>query len=186
MELKTILDIVGALGGLLAGVATTFLVIIGRQQIVALRAQMSSAQEDSRVERTLAACSRYESDQVIERCVKTLKDALRNGEYDRTPRDYEHEAKMVLNYLDTIAIGIKQGLYIEELARDHMKPILRYYREHYMDPSRAFERGINLDEYACLNDLASSWLGRSEVQFRVGTQASRREAPPSRKNFPQS
>jgi hypothetical protein len=90
---------------------------VGCWQITALR-------RESKLERTLAACSRYESDAVIERCVRNLRTARRHRTFDDAPLEFQQDAIVVLNYLDTLAIGIRQKLYNERLAKDHTKEII--------------------------------------------------------------
>jgi hypothetical protein len=130
--------------------------------------QIQAVRKENRVERTLAACSRYESDVTVESCVRALRHALAaGGDYNANPRKYQHEAIIVLNFLDTIAIGIDQRVYDERLARDHMKAIVKKWMELLLEPTKAKELDLPEDDYRCLNGLWSRW-NQSEMYYSHG------------------
>lgn len=130
--------------------ATLLLVAVGSWQIAAIR-------KENRLERTIAACCRYESDQVIERCVHELREARRSRSFDDEPQKYEHSLIMVLNYLDTMAIGIHQGIYDESLAREHTESIIKHYAGAYLTEEVARAVGFRLNDYHWLCKLAKTW-----------------------------
>jgi hypothetical protein len=141
--------------------AVTFLLVaVGAWQVFAIR-------KENRLERTLTACNRYEADIVIERCVRRLRTARRSGRFAANPAAYEHDAIMVLNYLDTIAIGIQQGLYDENLAFDHAASIVQFYFETYLNPETAKKVGLVPKEYDRLCRMAQSW-SNVKPRFRRG------------------
>ena len=83
------------------------------------------------------------------------------------PQAYTHEIIMVLNYLDTIAIGIKQDLYDGQLAKDHMKPIVQMYRSRYLSSEEFGKHSdLSVDNYSCLMKLCDEWLS-NEPQFKA-------------------
>jgi len=130
--------------------------------------QIQAVRNENRVERTLAACSRYESDATVERCVRALRHALATGgDYKENPTKYQHEAIIILNFLDTIAIGIDQGVYEDLLARDHMKAIVKKWIELLLEPTKAKDLEIPADDYKCLHDLWSRW-NRNEMYYGHG------------------
>ena len=80
---------------------------------------------------TLNICAQYELNSNICDAAKKLRIAFKDGSRLQNGCSNEdrlneicNAAKIVLNYLDGIAIGVKQGLYLEELARDHLKEIV--------------------------------------------------------------
>jgi hypothetical protein len=105
---------IGAVGTAVGAIATGVLVLVGSRQIKTgwdqLKTQMETLRSENKIERTLTACSRYESDVTIERCAGTLRLAHNSETYEKDPKQYQHEVIIVLNYLDTIAIGIEQQL----------------------------------------------------------------------------
>jgi hypothetical protein len=87
------------------------------QQVQASREVEQAAAQRQREWETIAACGRYDIDPVIETISKRLWDASRAGvDYSKVdPRD----CICILNYFDSLAIGIRQNLYIEEIVKDH-------------------------------------------------------------------
>jgi hypothetical protein len=138
--------------------ATLLLVAVGGYQIAAIR-------KENRMDRTLGACNRYESDLVIERCVRRLRQANSNGHYDKNPKAFEHDVTIVLNYLDSIAIGIQQGLYDEELARDHTETIVKHYYDRYLTDAGAKKAGTLQKDYGRLCAMAQEW-SKTHSYFR--------------------
>lgn len=135
-----------------------------RTQIQQAREQAESARNAAKIERTLAVCSRYESDLTIERCVRRLRRPFDDLSLFANPGSFKHELVMVLNYLDTIALGIHQNLYDESLARDHIGPIVLDYGR--LLNLETFSRlGKNLDDYHCLTRLVQRWRER-ELAFK--------------------
>jgi hypothetical protein len=130
--------------------------------------QITQIRKENRVERTLAACSRYESDATVERCVKDLRVAhISGGMVNLTPQEHQHQAVVVLNFLDTIAIGVEQGLYLDPLARDHMESIVRTWTDFLLEPKAATALGIERRDYGCLVKLAKRW-DQNEIYYGHG------------------
>jgi hypothetical protein len=142
--------------------ATLLLVGVGSWQIAAIR-------KENRLERTLSICSRYESDVVLERCVKTLRDAQTRKEFGANPKVYFHEVVMVLNWLDTIAIGIKQGLFEEKLARDHTESIVKHYKNTYLTPNVLSALEIDSSDFQQLAAMADDWCRKKSHFGNVRT-----------------
>ena len=140
--------------------ATLLLVIVGGRQITAIR-------NENKMERTLTACNRYESDPIIERSVRTLRLAQTNGDFKKDPKSFEHDVVIILNYFDSIAIGIQQGLYDEKLARDHTDSIVKHYCELYLNLEIANRLDIRPDrDYERLCQMAQNW-GKTQPYFQV-------------------
>ena len=135
-------------------VATTLLVIVAACQIRALRVQTRGWQ-------TLAACERYDTDPVLDRSIRRLAKAGPR----KTKRRYRTDVIAVLNYLDDIAIGIDQRLYVEAIVWDHMYAILTdHVREHLTGPEAA-AYGIDPAGYTRLIALYERWTER-RTRFR--------------------
>ncbi len=73
------------------------------------------------------------------------------------PGKYKHSLIMILNYLDTIAIGIDQKIYDENLARDHTEAIVKHYSERYLTEAAAKDVGFSLNDYRGVCELAKNW-----------------------------
>lgn len=111
---------------------------------------------DQKGRETLKACERYESDPVLDRALCALRDARISGALAKAPKNYSLEATTVLNYLDGIAIGVKQGFYNEAVVRDHLEPIMTdHVRELITDFGR--DMHISPDSFPKLLGLLEKW-----------------------------
>jgi hypothetical protein len=137
---------------------TALLVAVGIYQILAIRAENKKAQ-------TLAACSSYEQNPNIYDALQKLWAALESGELDREPRKFRPQLNVVLNFLDAIAIGIDQGLYIEDLAWDHLDAIVRRHVKIFIDSGIIEKADFERVDYIRLIDLRDKWL-RARPKFR--------------------
>ena len=107
-----------AVGTLALAAVTALLVGVGIYQILAIRAENKKSQ-------TLAACGEYDLNPNVYASLQILWAALESGELDREPKKFRPQLNTVLNFLDSIVIGIEQGLYIETLAWDHLELIVK-------------------------------------------------------------
>lgn len=129
---------------------TGFLVGVGLHQIRKIR-------DENRKSATLAACLNYESNPVIYESLKELWAASECGELKRNPKKFRTSLVMLLNYLDGIAIGINQGLFIEELAWDHMEGIVAVHVHRYIDSGLIISAGLMRQDWRCLVQLRDKW-----------------------------
>ncbi|HEY0464322.1 MAG TPA: hypothetical protein VGC79_08945, partial [Polyangiaceae bacterium] len=112
-----------AIGTIALAFATLVLVAVGYRQLISIRAE-------AKKERTLAICHRYDIDPVLDVSLRSLW--ILQTSANKTAKDlkkHRPDIVTVLNYLDSIAVGIEQELYIEELARDHIESIVKTHVE---------------------------------------------------------
>ncbi len=119
--------------------------------------QISQATHQTKGWQTLAACEKYESDAVLDRCARRLFFARKSGSFATDPPSYRVDVTTILNYLDGLAIGIDQNLYVKEIVRDHLEPIIKWHVDTYLNPSQADKIGIQRTEYARLIELCEGW-----------------------------
>lgn len=134
-------------------IAATGVLVVGFWQAISIR-------REARQERTLAVCNRYDSDANLGQCLKTLRAARDSGDFLKDARKYRYETVTVLNYLDAIAIGIAQGLYIESLARDHLEAIVDDHCQHYLSERTVKTLDIQLNDFRHLQELRKKWTAR--------------------------
>lgn len=139
---------------------TAVLVVVGWWQIMSARRQAKGWQ-------TLAACEKYDLDPILDQCLRKLSKARRTGRLWKKPDKYSVEVTTVLNYLDGLAIGIEQNLYVESLVWDHLEPILRDHTREYLGPVQAYKLGIDIEGYKRLTKLAEKW-GERRTRFWDG------------------
>ncbi len=147
----------------LTAISTTLFLGVGLLQISAARRQAKGWQ-------TLVVCERYESDPVLDGCLRALFKARADGSLEASPAQYRIEISTILNYLDGIAIGIEQKLYLEPLARDHMEEIVEKHVKDYLSEEKARATGIELASYKRLLALNERWSKKSTqpTYFRDG------------------
>jgi hypothetical protein len=91
-------------------------------QIRLSREAEANAERRTREWETLKACQHYDSDPVLDAATQRIWIASAKG------TDYRNSAVdrrdvCLLNYLDGLATGIEQGLYIEAVIRDHLSSV---------------------------------------------------------------
>ena len=121
--------------------------------------QIKDAHLESKKWRTLEICAQYELNDNLANSAKNIFIAFSKGEPDEaTCKAIERDAVVILNYLDGIAIGVGQGLYIEELARDHLKNIVEYHVSKLLkSSSKPIFKEIDENNYLFLIDMNSKW-----------------------------
>lgn len=139
-----------AIGSNIQALVTTVLIAIGAWQVFAIKRENLKS-------RTLSACDRYDTDPIIDGSLREIRLLLKD------PQSAENgllklPTTTVLNYLDSIAVGIEQGLYIESLARDHLKAIVIKHTDDYLrDESVARKIGLNPANFSTLTAMATRW-----------------------------
>jgi hypothetical protein len=114
-----------AIAGGVYDVLTLALVCFGVVQIV-------FARREAKINRTLAACDRYDCDPVLDLICRRLAEARESGDLAANPRKYRLDLYSILNYLESIAIGVRRGLYHSAVVKDYMKPIIIGCHEEYI------------------------------------------------------
>jgi hypothetical protein len=95
--------------------------------------------------RTILACERYDTDPVLDRCCQALARAKDSGDLTLNPQTYRVEIFTVLNYLESIAVGVDGKFYVEHIVKSYMEPIFRGYIKQYIDSGLA-KRADTLDD----------------------------------------
>jgi hypothetical protein len=97
--------------------------------------QISEGRKENRITQTLLACGQYDTSPVIFECCRTLMKAKDDGRLEADAFALRLELLTVLNFLDAIAIGVQQKLYVKKLVKAHMQAIIaRNVREYLLSP----------------------------------------------------
>ncbi|MBX9758814.1 MAG: DUF4760 domain-containing protein [Beijerinckiaceae bacterium] len=140
-----------ALGTMILAVVTAFLVAIGTYQISAIKSEQLKS-------RTLIEASKYDTDPVLNECIGHLHRAKLDGLLLKDPMNYRPQIIAILNYLDGVAIGIEQGLYIESLAKDHLKEIVEKHVSEYLENQTLLKQiGTNPANFHRLIGMSKRW-----------------------------
>lgn len=140
----------GAVCSAVAGISGIALVAVGAWQI-------SAARDERRGWETLKACERYDTDPILDLCSRNLKTAKASGDLHIDAEKYSIDAISLLNYLEGIAAGVEDGLYVESIAKKHMQTIVKGLIERYISSEVATKMKIFPDEYSLLLELHRRW-----------------------------
>jgi hypothetical protein len=155
---------VAAIGTMVSALAAAILVGVAV-------AQITSTREENRRTRTLLACDRYDTDPILDACLRRLSAARENGTPMSNTSQNRLDITSVLNYLDGIAVGISQGLYIEAIVRDHLGPIMDVHYNQYLTAGTPQLFGLDVQHFQHLNALCHKWsqpqahYNRSELSW---------------------
>ena len=147
-----------AIGTLALGGVTALLVFVAYRQIRAAR-------WENRKTQTLLACGQYDTNSLLYHCIKRIRAAQENNALKSEPKKYRREIITLLNFLDAIAIGIQQNLYIEGLAYDHLDGIIRTHVSELIDSGITDAAGCPRINWQRLVDLRDKWA-RATPHFK--------------------
>ena len=94
--------------------------------------QILSVRDEAKKNRTLSACERYDLDPVLDGSCRRLVQAKDSGDLEKNPRAYRVDIWSILNYLESLAIGIERDLYLEPIVKDYMSDIIAGYVDEYI------------------------------------------------------
>lgn len=113
----------------------------------------AAAEARTREWETIKICQRYDFDPVIESACKSIWVASVKGTTYTNENVDEHDMKCILNYLDGISVGIKQGLYIETIVKEQMGIIFKGHVDNFI-----LSNAVSRDGYECLLELYGKWF----------------------------
>lgn len=120
--------------------------------------QVSELQSQNKKSRTLTTCEKYDLDPILDASLRNLAAGNLSGDFAKAPRKYKTDVTTILNYLDSVAIGIEQGLYIDALAKDHLSVIVKKHVKDYLsDVGAARSIGIDPENFGHLKALGERW-----------------------------
>ena len=85
---------------------------------------MQNAERRTREWETLRACERYDFDPILDGAMERIWAASDEGKNYNNEGVTKRDMICVLNYLDGLATGIQQNLYIDSIIKDHMSLVI--------------------------------------------------------------
>jgi len=126
--------------------------------------QIYFARREAQINRTLTACDKYDLDPLLDEICRRLDIAKNSGDLVANPPKYRLDIYSVLNYLESIAIGVRHGLYCRKTVRAQMEPIIVGYVEEYIDSGLVFKASVTAskptvseDTYEHMIALVKRW-----------------------------
>lgn len=152
-----------AASSLISAGATVAIAVFANVQIDKATAMAKEQLERSSLQQkkwsTLQACNNYDLDPVIEEATKEIWKHKSSGYANQ--ENYKREIVVVLNYLDSLSIGISQGLYEEAIVKDHLGPIFIDMVRKHLEPS---DTPLSPDDYAHTMEYYKKWT-KKVVEF---------------------
>jgi hypothetical protein len=91
--------------------------------------QIGEIKRQQRGWETLRICNVYDVDPVLDRAVCTIRSAVKQG---KSRIEVKLEITTLLNYFESIALGISQGFYEEKIVRIHLGDIMKAHADFYL------------------------------------------------------
>ena len=144
--------------GFATALATGAVAFVAWRELHLLRMRLETDRENQKQWATVTACERYDTEvslYLMKRRIRRYWDE--SSQTYREPEKIRRDVINLLNCLDSIAIGIKQKIYIEHIARDHLENIIEEAvgRFIYTKPRGCF---CDEDNYPCLIWLYKEWF----------------------------
>jgi hypothetical protein len=130
--------------------ATILLVGVGVYQIRSIR-------EEEKRKRTLDICAQYETNLVLHLCATQVARSRDSGDIQANPARYRPYMVGLLNYLESVEIGIAQGLYDEEIAFDQLEAIVRGHVSRYIDSGLIQRAGSDPQNFRRVIAMRDRW-----------------------------
>ncbi|MGH6736853.1 MAG: DUF4760 domain-containing protein [Methyloceanibacter sp.] len=164
-EWAALAALIAAIAAFIQAAITLRLVILGRRQVDALKDQVTALKEQNRRWHTLTACKDFMSNPMFLKALRRLRKAKENGQFRDDPSRFRPDVVAILNYLDSVAIGVHQGLYVENLARDHLQALVEAYVRDYLKDGQPAKIGLNAQNFRYLLALEVRWSAISRPMF---------------------
>jgi hypothetical protein len=94
--------------------------------------QILSARKEARINRTLEACNRYDTDPILDAVTRRLAAASDDGTLKEDPKKYRIDLYSLFNYFESVAIGVNRGLYDASIVQDHLEAIIKGYVDDFI------------------------------------------------------
>jgi hypothetical protein len=155
-----------AIGTAALAIATIVLILIGLRQISIGLRQMNANKWETRQWETLKACDRYNYDPILDACLRKLRDVKKAGNFEGHEKEFRLEITTILNCLEGIAVGIYQGVYIEDLARDHLQGVVTDHVNEYLKAGAPRKIDFDAAGFPYVIALSDRWTEISRPRFK--------------------
>ena len=139
-----------AIGTILLTAVTLLLVVLGRRQLILIRDQ-------SKLQCTLAVCEKWDTDPVIDQCLRRLSEGWETKNIFSNPRIYRMDAVTMLNFLQSICTGVEAGVYDKELVKQFLKVTISDQIKDYLENGLIEKMGIAAEGYAIMMRIHKGW-----------------------------
>jgi hypothetical protein len=124
-------EIIVTISSLMTALATVGLAFFGIQQIKSLKKQVKLQGDQIKIQgerekkwHTVDACERYSTDPILHRVTKQIWENSSNGTDYTNCNSLDHNIIQLLDYLDSIAVGIEQDIYDEYIVKSNLEEVV--------------------------------------------------------------
>ena len=129
---------------------TVVLVVLGRQQLISIR-------DESKQQRTIAICEKWDTDPVIDQCLRRLAEGWKTNDIFNNPRTFRIDAVSILNFLETLCTGIELGIYDEKLVKEFHKDTISDQIVDYIQNGLIEKMDLEIESYESLQRIHQKW-----------------------------
>jgi hypothetical protein len=152
--------------------ATFFLAFIGWKQLKKIEDATNARSKNEMKWATIRACERLDTDSTFDGFNQRIFSQSRlgkKGNLDYTcnnMKSLDVDIKGLLNCFDALAIGVLEGVYNEDIIRDHYETTIQEAVKIFLLCESVMRDGtkvlvdrpvVNIDEYKCLMRLYAKW-----------------------------
>ena len=120
------------------------------------KAQLIAMKDNQKMWETIAACEKFDLDPTLHELKMKTWNYVYNVSDSQTP---EHkDAVPILNYFESLAIGIDKDAYREDIVKEHHYAIMEIFWKRL---SRLTH--IDKSNYPGINDLLSKWYANKDL-----------------------
>jgi hypothetical protein len=153
----TTIEAVNAVASCATALFTLALVVVAYTQIRALR-------EENRKWETVKACNLYDTDPVLHACAGHIRSLSRGQDYSFTNMaPAYHQVRTLLNYCDSLAVGVSQGVYIEQIIQDNLRLVIEQLVDKFTTDD--FSPELNFEGLAHLIQMRNRWRPQVNTKF---------------------
>lgn len=118
-------DWVEAIGTAVSALTSIALLYVAAKQLPLIARQIEIQGERERKWATVNACNRYVSDPILHEITSRIWKASDGGtDYTKPGSVDNHDVAFFMNYIESIAVGIEQGMLIEQIVKDNFEGII--------------------------------------------------------------
>lgn len=132
--------------------------------------QIHQANRQQKGSKSLEAAERYETDAILDAALRRIRETQLKPRRLRNRTQLRIDIVTILNYLDGIAIGVKQGFYDEKIVRGHLDAIVKDHYTEFLSPEAsdyAREIGYGLEWWPELVKLEKKWDNKGNSVSRA-------------------
>ena len=138
--------------------------------------QIDSIRKESKQWETVKIFHQYDTDPILFECAKSIRVLSKGADYGRITLDpVMQEVRNILNYFDSLAVGVTQGVYIEEIIRDNLEPVICLAVDNFVTDSFAGKDVVaNLNNLTAMRNRWKPPEPQAQSYFRDGTRTGTR------------